>query len=100
MTTIKPNSIPFESLNVRTATGPDQQLWYCAKDVHSELGISWSGAALNKTPAEYRTLLNMATPKGDRATVFISRKAVGRLINRSLKPIAMSIAIEVDALVF
>lgn len=69
-------------LITRKATGPDGQQWFCAKDVYQQLGITWSGASMKKTPADWRTMLPVITEKGIRYAVFINKHEVTYLLKQ------------------
>ena len=83
------NPFQFSEMDVRTAVGEDDQVWFCAKDVCEILGISWSSMTLENMPKEWVMVINLITIKGERDANFINEPGLYRLIFRSNKPKAI-----------
>lgn len=88
------NPFLFDQLEVRTAVGPDGEVWFCAKDVYTALGIEWSGRAgsLKETPENWQVVLYLQTTHGVKDAVFIAEPAVYQTTFRSRKPEAKRFA--------
>lgn len=76
----------LDSIEIRTATSEDGQIWFAAKDVCAVLDISWSGQTLQKMPKNWVSMMESITVKGEKETTFINEPGVYRLAFRSNKP--------------
>jgi len=83
------NPFQFSDLDVRTAVGEDDQVWFCAKDVCEILEIEWTSHTLDNMPEEWFMVVSFTTKKGERDTYFINEPGLYRLIFRSNKPKAI-----------
>jgi len=83
------NPFQFSQMDVRTAVGQDDQVWFCAKDVCDALDISWSSQTLENMPDEWFMVIKLITIKGERDANFINEPGLYRLIFRSNKPKAI-----------
>jgi len=86
------NPFQFNALDVRTAVDENNDVWFCAKDVCTILGITWSGATLENMPESWVIMLPLNTIKGERDTNFINEAGLYFLIFRSEKPKAKEFA--------
>lgn len=85
------NPFQFSEMDIRTAVGDDDQVWFCAKDVCEALDIAWTGSSvtLENMPNEWFMAMNLMTKKGEREAIFINEPGLYRLIFRSNKPKAI-----------
>jgi prophage antirepressor-like protein len=88
------NPFQFQTLDVRTATDENGEVWFCAKDVCAVLDITWSGASntLKNIPENWFMVASDATIKGERDTYFVNEAGLYNLIFRSDKPKAKEFA--------
>jgi prophage antirepressor-like protein len=85
------NPFQFNNLDIRTATDPNDEVWFCAKDVFEALDITWKGASgsLKNTPEKWQGVWQLQTPGGSQEAVFISEPAVYQTAFTSRKPEAI-----------
>jgi hypothetical protein len=64
--------------------------WYCARDVHSQLGISWKGwsGSLRGLPDAWVDTWELETPGGRQEGIILNTRAVLRIADRSRSPTA------------
>ncbi len=88
------NPFLFSEVEVRTATTPNGDVLFCAKDVCSALEIKWFGRqkTLGNMPEEWQGVGYYPTPGGVQETAFVNEAGVYRLIFRSNKPKAVEFA--------
>ena len=91
---------PFGEDQIRAAFAENSQVWLCAKDICRTLNLTWSGATLQSVPKQWVTLLKSDTESGAQETCFVNEAGCFKLIFRSNKPEAISIAnrVSVDVL--
>jgi prophage antirepressor-like protein len=81
---------PFEFLEIpiRTALDEGGDPWFCALDLCSAMGISWtgSGITLKSIPEKWHSPISFMTPAGRRDIVFVNLAGALKLIIRSNKP--------------
>jgi prophage antirepressor-like protein len=58
------NPFQFSELDIRTATDEHSEVWFCAKDICTDLNISWSSMALENMPENWFMVINRITLKG------------------------------------
>lgn len=95
-----PTTFQFSDLDVRTAVGENDAIWFCAKDVCSILDINWNGNdTLKNMPENWKVVWNFHTPSaengrggGEQNTYFINEAGLYFLIFRSNKPKAEEFA--------
>ena len=83
---------PFGEDQIRAAFAENSQVWLCAKDICRALNLTWSGATLQNVPKRWVTLLKSDTESGAQETCFVNEAGCFKLIFRSNKPEAESIA--------
>lgn len=86
------NPFQFDALDVRTAVDDNNDVWFCAKDVCSVLGILWDGHTLDNIPENWFMMVSYTTIKGERDTNFINEAGLYKMIFRSNKPKAEQFA--------
>lgn len=88
------NAFQYSEREIRTATGNDGEVWFCAKDVCAALDIQWSGRGntLRSIPEDWVVVSYYETSFGVKETIFVSEPAVYKLIFRSSKPAAEAFA--------
>lgn len=82
------NPFTFGSVGIRTAIGPDGQVWFAARDVCDALDIAWKGVSgsLRSIPDHWQGVCYLQTPGGIQQAVFVTESAVYKLAFRSNKP--------------
>ncbi|MDO4708551.1 MAG: BRO family protein [Pseudomonadota bacterium] len=86
------NPFEFAQHSVRTAIGPDGQIWFCARDVYAALGLVWKGGqgSLKNTPADWQGVCYLQTPGGFQRTILLNEAAVYQTAFRSSRPEALA----------
>lgn len=70
--------------------------WYCARDVHSQLEISWKGwsGSLRGLPAAWVDTWLLETPGGQQEGIILNTRAVLRIADRSRSPAAVATVLQ------
>lgn len=81
------NAFNFKSSQVRVITDPNQEFWFCGKDVCDILGYANDSKALkDHCKAKGVTKRYSLTPSGNQEMVYINEPNLYRLIIKSRKP--------------
>lgn len=63
------NPFQFETLDVRTATDENGEVWFCAKDVCAILDIDYQSSTLENMPESWVMGWKLPTIKGEKGNL-------------------------------